>query len=87
MVCQPPHPDSINGLRRLYEEVKHRGDECLAILLAGVDMYTAVGREWELMEIMRKFAHDADEMVRNTPSAAELKRLYEREDGVGPMQQ
>jgi hypothetical protein len=26
-------------------------------------------------------------MVRNTPSAAELKRLYEREDGVGPMQQ
>jgi hypothetical protein len=81
MVCQPPHPDSIMGLRRLYEEVRQRGDECLAMLLAGVDMYTAVGREWELLEIMRKFAHDAEDMVRNTPSAVELKKLYEREDG------
>jgi hypothetical protein len=27
------------------------------------------------------FAHDAEEMVRNTPSAAELKKLFEREDG------
>jgi hypothetical protein len=80
MVCQPPHPESIAGLRRLYEEVRRRGDDCLAILLAGVEMYTAVGREWELLEIMRKFAHDAEEMVRNTPSAAELKELYERED-------
>jgi hypothetical protein len=80
MVCQPPHPDSIMGLRRLYEEVRQRGDECLAMLLAGVDMYTAVGREWELLEIMRNFAHNAEEMVRNTPSAAELRRLYEREE-------
>jgi hypothetical protein len=81
MVCQPPHPESITGLRRLYEEVRERGDQCLAMLLAGVDMYTAVGREWELLETMRKFAHDAEDMVRNTPSAAELKELYEREDG------
>jgi len=81
MVCQPPHPDSLMGLRRLREEVKERGDECLAMLLAGIDMYTSVGREWELLEIMRKFAHEAEEMVQNTPSAAELKKLYEREDG------
>ena len=81
MDCQPPHPDSIAGLRHLHEETRRRGDECLALLLAGVDMYVAVGREWELLEIMRKFAHDAEEMVRNTPSAAELKKLYEREDG------
>jgi hypothetical protein len=87
MVCQPPHPDSIAGLRRLYEEVKQRGDECLAMLLAGIDMYTAVGREWELLEIMRKFAHDSEEMGRNTPSAAELKKLYEREDGGRSAQQ
>jgi hypothetical protein len=87
MVCQPPHPDSIAGLRRLYEEVKQRGDECLAMLLAGIDMYTAVGREWELLEIMRKFAHYSEEMVRNTPSAAELKKLYEREDGGRSAQQ
>lgn len=80
MVCQPPHPDSLRDLRRLREEVQERGDGCLAMLLAGIDMYTSVGREWELLEIMRKFAHDAEEMVRNTPSAAELKKLYERED-------
>ena len=80
MVCQPPHPESLKGLRRLQQEVKQRGDECLALLLAGVDVYTSVGREWELLEIMRKFAHDAEEMVRNTPSAAELKVLYERPD-------
>ncbi len=81
MACQPPHPESLESLRRLQKEVKQRGDECLAMLLAGVDVYTAVGREWELLEIMRKFAHEAEEMVRNTPSAAELKKLYEREDG------
>jgi len=84
MACQPPHPDSLNGLRRLREEVGRHGDECLALLLAGVDLYVSVGREWELLEIMRKFAHEADEMVRNTPTAADLKRLYEREDSRPP---
>jgi hypothetical protein len=80
MACQPPHPDSILGLRELQREVSERGDECLAMLLAGIDLYTAIGREWELLEIMRKFAHDAEDMVRNAPSAAELKKLYERID-------
>lgn len=84
MACQPPHPESIEGLRRLQRQVEQRGDRCLAMLLAGVDMYTAIGREWELLEIMRKFAHDADEMVRNTPTAAELRKLYERD---GPQEQ
>ncbi len=87
MACQPPHPESIESLRRLQQEVKQRGDDCLAMLLAGVDVYAAVGREWELLEVMRKFAHDADEMVRNTPTANELKRLYERDDGGQPAQQ
>ena len=80
MTCQPPHPESIMGLRRLQKEVAERGDECLSLLLAGIDVYTSVGREWELLETMRKFAHEAEEMVRNTPSAAELKKLYERDD-------
>ena len=80
MVCHPPHPDSIASLRRLRKEVGQRGDECLELLLAGVDLYVSIGREWELLETMRKFAHDSEEMVRNTPSAAELKKLYERED-------
>jgi len=56
------------------------------MLLAGIDVYTSVGRELELLEIMRKFAHDAEEMVRNTPSAAELKRLYERSDASPPVE-
>ncbi len=81
MACKPPDPESLASLRNLREEVSQRGDECLAMLLAGVDLYVCVGREWELLEIMRKFAHEADEMVRNTPSAAELKKLYERGDG------
>jgi len=78
MDCQPPHPESLRDLRRLQGEVKQRGDECLALMLAGIDVYASVGREWELLEIMRKFAHDSEEMVRNTPSAAELQALYER---------
>lgn len=87
MICQPPHPESIDNLRRLQREISQRGDDCLAMLLAGIDVYTAVGREWELLEVMRKFAHEAEEMVRNTPSAAELKKLYERDDeGQSPQQ-
>jgi hypothetical protein len=83
-MCHPPHPESIRALRRLHDEAKERGDHCLAMLLTGIEMYTAIGREWELLEVMRKFAHDSEEMVRNTPTAAELKRLYEREDGAQP---
>jgi hypothetical protein len=72
-------------LRRLREQVSGRGDERLALLLAGVDMYVSIGHEWELLEIMRQFAHDAEDMVRNTPRASELKRLYELDDpGDGP---
>jgi len=82
-MLRPTHPESLQALRRLRDEVSQRGDEQLALLLAGIEVYISIGREWELLEIMRKFAHDADEMVRNTPSAAELKRLYERGD-VGP---
>ncbi len=79
MLCQPPHPDSIVALRRLRDETRERGDRCLSLLLAGVDLYISVGREWELLEVMRRFAHDAEEMVRNTPSAEDLKKLYEQE--------
>jgi len=80
MLSQPPHPESLHALRRLREEVRERGDQCLALMLAGVEVYSSIGREWELLEIMRTFAHDAEEMVHNTPTAAELKKLYEREE-------
>jgi hypothetical protein len=80
MVCQPPKPDSLEALRQLRNRVRENGDECLALLLSGVEMYALIGREWELLEVMRTFAHEADDMVRNTPTAAELKQLYERQD-------
>lgn len=83
MACNPPHHESVEELQQLRKRVSERGDECLALLLAGVNLYVSVGREWELLEIMRNFAHEAEDMVRNTPSAAELQRLFEREDG-GP---
>jgi hypothetical protein len=80
MACHPAHPDSLADLRRLRQEVHQRGDECLAMMLGGVELYVSVGREWELLEIMRKFAHDAEEMVNHTPSAAELQTLFDREE-------
>jgi hypothetical protein len=67
----------MKALRKLREQASERGDQCLAMLLGGVELYVSVGREWELLEIMRQFAHNADEMVRNTPTASDLKRLYE----------
>lgn len=84
MLCQPPHPDSLADLQRLRQDVARRGDQCLSLLLAGIQVYVSVGREMELLEIMRKFVDDAEDMVRNTPTAAELKRLYEREDSNPP---
>ena len=80
MACHPPDPESMEGLRRLREQVSGRGDECLALLLRGVEMYVSIGREWELLDTMRQFARDSEEIVRNTPSADDLRRLYEREE-------
>ena len=58
MGFQPPHPESLAGLHRLQHEAKQRGDEYLAMLLAGIDLYISVGREWELLEIMRRVASE-----------------------------
>jgi len=80
MTCQPPHPDSIASLHRLRQEVSDRGDDCLAMLLGGLDLYVSVGREWELLEAMRRFAHEAEDMVNQTPTAAELKELFNRQE-------
>ena len=55
-MIRPPHPESLKALRRLREEVNQRGDEQLDLLLAGIEVYISIGREWELLEIMRKFA-------------------------------
>ena len=49
------------------------------MLLAGVELYATLGREFELLEIMRTFAHEMHEAVEGTPSAKELDDLFNRE--------
>jgi len=43
-----------------------------------------VGREEQLLETMRDFAHRSEEMIHNTPTATQLKELYERDDSILP---
>ena len=50
------------------------------MLLQGIDRYVSMGREWELLESMRTFAHDSQEMVNGTPSVADLQDLYGKGD-------
>lgn len=80
MICHPPSPDSLRALRSLRDKAAQRGDDCLSALLAGVDLYVSLGREMELLEVMRSFAHEVREAVENTPSADDLRRLYEADD-------
>jgi hypothetical protein len=79
MPWQPSSEDSIELLRRLRRQVAERGDQRLALLLAGVELYAVLGREFELLEIMRSFAHDMHEAVEGTPSIKELEELFNRE--------
>lgn len=49
------------------------------MLLAGVELYAVLGREFELLEVMRTFAHEMHESVQGTPTAKELEELFNRE--------
>jgi hypothetical protein len=80
MGCRPTSDESLDSLRKLYYEVAERNDECLSLLVAGVELYVRAGREFELLEIMRSHAEDMRDAVENTPSAEDLRRLYERID-------
>jgi hypothetical protein len=77
MACNPPSRESLDELQRLVRDSSERGDACLSILLAGVDLYVRAGREFELLETMRKGAEEMREAVENTPTAQELRRLFE----------
>jgi hypothetical protein len=77
MACKPPSRESLDTLQRFIRESSECGDECLSILLAGVDLYVRAGREFELLEMMRKGAEEMREAVENTPTAQELRRLFE----------
>jgi hypothetical protein len=76
MGCNLTSDQSINDLRKLAEKARSRGDECLAVILAGVDLYVSLGRELELLDSMRQFEADIRPAVEGTPTADELERLY-----------
>ena len=77
MSCGPLSPESAEGLRKLRDAAMERGDQCLSVLLAGVDLYISLGREWDLIEHMRAFAETMKDAVENTPTAGDLRRLYD----------
>ncbi len=79
MSWQPTNPESLELLRHLRHEIAERGDIRLALLLAGVELYAMLGREFDLLEIMRTFAHDMHQAVEGTPTATELEELFERD--------
>jgi hypothetical protein len=79
MACRPTSRESLDQLRNLRGDADSRGDDCLALLLAGVELYIRSGHELELLEMMRNRAEDMREAVENTPSAEDLRRLFERE--------
>jgi hypothetical protein len=82
MPWQPASDESMELLRLLRHKVAARGDRRLELLLAGVELYATLGREFELLEIMRAFAHDMHTAVEGTPSAKELEELFNREPPV-----
>jgi hypothetical protein len=84
MGCHPASRESVQELRRLRDRAAERGDDCLATLLAGVDLYVSLGREIELLEVMRRFAHQVHGSVQNAPTAEDLKRLYDLESPGDP---
>lgn len=74
-------PESHAALRQLRDEARRSGDHTFTVLLSGIDLYIALGREFELLEHMRRFAEEMRESVENTPSAADLERLYRDKAG------
>ena len=83
MPWRPTSAESQESIRQLRQEVEERGDRRLALLLAGVELYATLGREFELLEIMRAFAHEMHEAVQGTPTARELEELFNREPPAG----
>jgi hypothetical protein len=79
MPWRPTSPESLELLRQVRREIADRGDHRLALLLAGVELDAVLGREFDLLEIMRSFAHDMHRVVEGTPTVRELEQLFERD--------
>ena len=76
---KPTSSVTLEALRELIYKARGRGDETMAVLLSGVALYATLGREFELLEQMREFAMNIEPAVENTPSADQLRDLYNRE--------
>lgn len=76
MHCPPISDESRRELHELRDRSHLRGDECLAILLTGLDLYVSMGKEIELLEMMRDYADQIRGAIEGTPSAKELEELY-----------
>ncbi|HLK18896.1 MAG TPA: hypothetical protein VKT81_08065 [Bryobacteraceae bacterium] len=79
MLGRPTSQESIEALHKLRKQAAARGDECLSVILSGVELYTSLGREFDLIEIMKGFADEMRESVENTPTASQLEELFRRE--------
>jgi hypothetical protein len=79
MACKPTSPESLAALRKLRTEAAARGDDCLSVLLSGVELYASVGHELELLELMKQHADEIRPSVEGTPTVEELWRLYRQE--------
>jgi hypothetical protein len=44
-----------------------------------LELYSILGREFELLESMRAFAHEIHEAVQGTPTAKELEEMFNRD--------
>jgi hypothetical protein len=74
----PISEDSRHELLSFRDRAQRRGEESLALLLTGVDLYLSIGREVELLEMMRDYAEQMRDAIEGTPSAKELEQLYQR---------
>ena len=79
MPWRPTSPESLELIRQVRREIAERGDFRLALLLAGVELYAVLEREFDLLEVMRTFAHDMHQAVEGTPTARELEQLFDRD--------
>jgi hypothetical protein len=79
MSYRPTTAESLDGVRQLQRAAADRGDICLSLLLAGVELYVRAGRDLELLETMRSQTEELRQVIENTPTVDDLKRLYETE--------
>ena len=75
--------ERLEDIEALIAKTRDRGDECFAVLLEGIRMYVALGREMDLLESMRDFEREVRPAVEGTPSADQLQQLYDRPEGSG----